>query len=300
MNAPVVVDAVDSLWPSMSASAVIPAGSEAKCRFGLNTILCLEHFSDPAFRELIHGAFPHLAHQWPNFPTSREQAKMWEVSQCIRAFGELGVLRPDAELLGVGAGYEITVFLLTQHVKRVFATDLYATNEIWNEANRRMLAHPEEFVPDLVAWDRNRLVVQHMDALDLRFVDNSLDGVFSCGSIEHFGSLTNVARSAREIGRVLKPGGVLALATECRISGPADGEGIPGALIFTPAMIDEYIVKPSGLRRVDRPMMQTSAATLECVYPLSDAIREPRDRSIALSHDGYRWTSGFVCLAKPA
>ena len=48
------------------------------------------------------------------------------------------VHRPDAEVLGVGAGNEPTVFWLTNHVRRVFATDLYLA-EGWEEsASHRM------------------------------------------------------------------------------------------------------------------------------------------------------------------
>ena len=43
----------------------------------------------------------------------------------------------------------------------------------------------------------------------LRYPDDTFDGIFSSGSIEHFGDLQDVANAAYEMGRVLKPGGVL-------------------------------------------------------------------------------------------
>lgn len=56
-----------------------------------------------------------------------------------------------------------------------------------------------------------------MDGRRLDFADESFDVVFSMSSIEHFGALDDIARSAEEIGRVLKPGGHAFLTTECYI-----------------------------------------------------------------------------------
>src|SRR5262249_30029272 len=80
------------------------------------------------------------------------------------------------------------------------------------------------------AWNPRRLVVQHMNALELNYEDECFDGIFSSSSIEHFGELPDVRRSIEEIYRVLRPGGVLALATEYRLEGPPPG--LPGTLLF--------------------------------------------------------------------
>jgi SAM-dependent methyltransferase len=68
-----------------------------------------------------------------------------------------------------------------------------------------------------------------MDAMDRRYEDASFDGIFSSGSIEHFGELEDIRRSVAEMHRVLKPGGVAALATEFRLEGP---ERMPGTVFF--------------------------------------------------------------------
>ncbi len=47
----------------------------------------------------------------------------------LRAFRDLGVLGPESDVLGVGAGAEATIFWLTNHCRRVFATDLYFDNQ---------------------------------------------------------------------------------------------------------------------------------------------------------------------------
>ncbi len=163
-----------------------------------------------------------------------------------------------------------------------------------------MLTDPEALAPKGYPWNPSRLVVQHMNALDLRYEDGSFDGIFSCGSIEHFGTLEDIARSAREMGRVLKPGGVLTLATEFRIEGPSDGIGIPGTVIFTPEMLRSAIIIPSGLELVDTPHFATMPATQDLAYPLVEAVSQGiRASSVALNHDGYIWTSVVLCLRKP-
>jgi len=264
-----------------------------------NSVLNLEHFQEDEFRKLVREAFAHGAKAFDDFPDGREMAKIWEITQAIRGLRDFGALRPDAELLGVAAGHEHTVFYLTNYVRRVFATDLYATNENWQEAARGMLSEPEQFATPGMKWAPERLVVQHMDALKLSYEDNSFDGIFSCGSIEHFGSLENVSQSAREMGRVLKRGGVLTLSTEFRLEGNPESVGIPGALIFTEEMLREYVVEASGLRLVDDISTSVTPATAAAAYPLEEAILNGvRKRSIALEQDGFKWTSISLCLVK--
>lgn len=264
-----------------------------------NSALNLEHFQEREFRKIVREVFAHGVEAYYDFPDGREMAKIWEITQAIRGLRDFGALKPDAELLGVAAGHEHTVFYLTNYVRRVFATDLYATNESWIEAARGMLSAPEQFVTPGMKWVPERLVVQHMNALKLGYEDNSFDGIFSCGSIEHFGSLDNVSLAAKEMGRVLKRRGVLTLSTEFRLEGDPDSVGIPGALIFTEEMLREYVVKPSGLRLVDDIASSVSAQTLAEAYPLEEAIRNGvRKRSIALQQDGFKWTSVSLCLIK--
>lgn len=267
-------------------------------RVRYNTALNLEHFENPYFKEVVRDVFSHWCDAHENYPSGNEVAKVWEITQAVRGLRDFGAMNPDAQILGVAAGHEHTLYYLTNYVARVFATDLYATNEEWFEAARGMLSEPEKFARPDMTWKPNRLVVQHMDALALRYEDSSFDGIFSCGSIEHFGSMENVATAAREMGRVLKPGGILTISTEYRISGP-DGVGIPGAILFTPEMIQESIIEPSGLALVDELHIDVSEATKALAYPLQEAIDQgTRRQSIALTHGGYTWTSVSLCLTK--
>ena len=127
----------------------------------------------------------------------------------VMALGAGGALRGDADILGVGAGNEPTQFWLTCCARRVFATDLYLGGDWSESASSSMLLNPAIHWPG--RWNKRRLVVQHMDGRELHFEDASLDGVFSSGSIEHFGGYEDVRRSIREMHRVLKPGGWVTL-----------------------------------------------------------------------------------------
>jgi len=249
------------------------------------------------------------------FPRGVEYRKHWEVVQAARTLAHAGVLRPDAEVLGVGAGNEPTVFWLTQHVKRVFATDLYLA-EGWEEsASHRMLTEPGSAWEG--PWNPRRLVVQHMDALDLRYEDASFDAIFSSSSIEHFGTHDDVARSIREAHRVLKPGGVLTVSTELRLAGP--GPGLPGILLFTPEELRRCVTEaadwePIGPERTAVPDLasavdfESAAADVrahvarygEIVWP---KLRWSQHPQVALRHgsgDDLRvWTSVHLALRKP-
>lgn len=262
----------------------------------LNKPLDLADFDDPE----LAGVMRQI-HGWAAADPITRYAKGWEMGMTVLALQRHGALRPDAELLGVGAGREPTLFYLTTRCRRVFATDMYAGSGSWvADAAPAMLVNPEGVLPqpNPYPFDRRRLVVQHMDGRDLRYPDGSFDGLFSCGSIEHFGNREDIARAAREMARVTKPGGIVTLATEFRIDGPP-GDGIPGTVLFSPDMVQDWIVRPSGLQPVDPLDFRVAPATIEHVYPLEEAVHKGiRPISIALSAGGYRFTSIFLALRK--
>jgi SAM-dependent methyltransferase len=191
--------------------------------------LCeLADFRHPELRPLIRDV-NGVGEDRPDFPEGEEHRKSWEIAMTARALRDHGALRDDAEILGVGAGQESTIFWLTRHVRRVFATDLYLEEDSWSETDSGpgMLVSPAWGAEQ--GWNPRRLVAQHMDGTRLNYEDDSFDGIFSSGSIEHFGSLKDIRRSVEEMFRVLKPGGVAAIATEYRIEGPP---GLPGTVLF--------------------------------------------------------------------
>jgi SAM-dependent methyltransferase len=207
-----------------------PAALADPDRLTHNKLCNVEDFAHPELAATLRAMFPHELNRFgPGWPTGREYRKHWEVAMAARALGNLGVLHDRAEVLGVGAGHEPTIFWLTTKVGRVFATDLYLEPGIWSEfANSSMLADPGQHWPS--SWNPRRLVAQHMNGLDLRYDDGSFDAIFSSSSIEHFGTQADVRRAASEMCRVLKPGGVLSISTEFRLEGPPPGP--PGLLLF--------------------------------------------------------------------
>ncbi|MDQ6910452.1 MAG: class I SAM-dependent methyltransferase, partial [Actinomycetota bacterium] len=219
---------------------------------GFNKLVRLEDFTNPELIEAIRDVCAHKIDGFgPQFPAGAEHRKDWEVAMAIRALRHFGALHSEARILGVAAGYEDTIFYLTRHAKEVVAVDLYMIPGVWQPvAPLSMLIEPEIIAP--FEFDADRLVVRHMDGRWLRFPADSFDGIFSSGSIEHFGTFHDVANAAYEMGRVLKPDGVLTLSTEFRLDGPLGGIGWPGnMLLFSRENLQKYIVDASGLEFVD-------------------------------------------------
>ena len=245
-----------------------------------------------------------------NYPIGVEYRKHWEVVQAARTFEATGVLDGRSQVLGVGAGNEPTIFWLTNHVGRVFATDLYLS-EGWEEsANVSMLSDPGRAW--IGPWNQLRLVVQHMDALDLRYEDGSFDAVFSSSSIEHFGGHDEVRRSIRESNRVLRPGGVMSVSTEPLLEG--EGPGLPGILMFTWDQLQNLIVDAApweiiGPTRQDAPhdpavSFDEAAQAVRTHVEQHGAIvwhdlHWPAYPHVVLEHQGLTWTSVHLALRKP-
>ncbi|MFA5508844.1 MAG: class I SAM-dependent methyltransferase [Vulcanimicrobiota bacterium] len=256
-------------------------------KLGYNRVCNLEDFEDLDLIETIRDVFPHALEQFLNFPKGSEHRKHWEIAMSIRGLRDFGALHPDAEILGVGAGTEATIFYLTNQVKRVFATDLYAQSTNWREhAPPFMLIEPEQAAP--FPFRPERLIVQNMNALDLRYPDRTFDGIFSAGSIEHFGSWDDIALAANEMGRVLKPGGILTLSTEFYISGP--DHGADGLRFLNEELLRRHIIEPSGCEPVDELHTVLTPASLDTCQPLDnflEAVKRQisRDSKYPLIHE---------------
>ncbi len=280
-----------------------------------NKVCEIEDFARPelvdVMRDVCAYKLPHLP---SGFPAGAEHRKDWEVAMAVRTLRELGALHRDATILGVAAGAEDTSFFLTREAKQVFATDRYLASGDWEPtAPLSMLIQAQDVAP--YEFESNRLVVQHMDGRYLNYPDDTFDGIYSSGSIEHFGDLDDVASAAYEMGRVLKPGGVLTLSTEIRLGGPPGGIGWPGlTLLFSIENLQRFIVDASGLEPVDELDSDVSDETLSVRRDLTLAITqhlaatsagEQREEyaawdfpHIVLVHEGYVFTSVHLALRK--
>jgi len=260
-------------------------------------------------------------------PAPLVERKQWERGMLALFLTEWGCLDGQSTVLAIGAGSEPTLFWLANRAGRVVATDIYGEGKFaGREAAESMLHNPSSFAP--VPYPPERLTVQRMDARHLEFPDGSFDAVYSLSSIEHFGSPAEVARSAAEMGRVLKPGGVAVVVTECLVRlHPLDwapvefgmrvatlGRKRRGATLsrrvllgeaFTPNELRARLVTPSGLRMLQPLALGLPAGSwdnLTTVLPGGEL--QPATGSLhphALLRIGHSvFTSVCLVLGKPA
>ena len=143
------------------------------------------------------------------------------------------------------------MYWLANHVRRVIATDMY--EGVWQELQGReghpdVLTKPDAFAP--FSYRHDHLTFMRMDGRCLAFRDHAFDIAYSLSSIEHFGGLPDAIATVREMTRVLKPGGILALATEYVLEGPRHEE------TCLPSEIAEIVRQPG----------------LELVQPIDDGV----------------------------
>jgi SAM-dependent methyltransferase len=165
--------------------------------------------------------------------------KAYELTQTIFGLQRLGALGEHASVLSVGAGHEPILYWLANRAGKVVATDLYEgewQSKFSREGDPGVLDDPSQFAP--FAYRRERLSFIRMDGSRLGFVDRCFDVVYSLSSIEHFGGVDGARDAVAEMARVLRPGGVLALATEWCVRGTAGGE------VFSPAEVRRIIDHP--------------------------------------------------------
>lgn len=267
----------------------------------------LSDFSSPDLHALMRALFPEkIMLEGNGWPLGFEERKCWEVAMAVRAFEAAGKLDSDCEALGVGAGREATIYWLTRHVRRVFATDLYLEDGWEGDATAAFLRDPAATSPVIFEWNPRRLVMQHMDALNLQFEDQTFDAVFSSSSVEHFGDHAAVRSAVAEMYRVLKPGGLLSLSTELKVDG--EGLGLPGVLMFSEDDLRELIVESCDWELMGGPAdLAVDEATRASATSFAEAVADvvagrPRYSTyphVLLSEPPYLWTSVHLALVRP-
>jgi SAM-dependent methyltransferase len=221
-----------------------------------------QDFEDPRVLAVLSDILPERD------PRAFIERKAWEFAMLALYLDDAGMLTEDTQALAVGAGDERILFWLANRLRRVVATDIYGSGEFAeNEASASMLSDPASHAP--YPYRKDHLEVLWMDGRWLGFPDESFDVVFSVSSIEHFGGASDIARSAREMARVLRPGGHAVILTEAYVikhwlnSAPVDfalrlaslgrlrRRATPrrraGVDVLTVREIERYIVAASGL-----------------------------------------------------
>lgn len=256
-------------------------------------------------------------------PPAAIHRKYWEYAMLTLYLEDSGKLHDDAEVLATGAGREEVLFWLANKVGRVVATDIYGEGAFADrEGDLSMLDDPAACAP--FPYREERLEVRRMDARSLGFPDSSFDAVFSLSAIEHFGTVFDVARAAREVGRVLKPGGVAYLATECFVKrhplnsrlvhtlirlgtrGRRCGTASPvrrAVDVFTVEDLRVLVVRPSGLRLSQPYDWTMSPETWQNITYWADdgsltTATGERWPHILLQAHGSPWTSFGLALVK--
>ena len=191
--------------------------------------------------------------------------KSYEFTQLLFGLGRLNRLQESTSVLSVGAGHECVLYWLANHVGRVVATDAYEgrwQSDGAREGDDRVVVDPTQYAP--FDYRADRLSFMRMDGRALSFPDDEFDVVYSLSSIEHFGGLSGASSAMREMARVLKPDGVLVVATEYILSGPAYEEAFSRDEIR--ALID--------------------ASGLSLIEPIDDAVYQRYDcRAVDLRRD---------------
>jgi SAM-dependent methyltransferase len=193
--------------------------------------------TDPLWQELLLELCP----DWKT--NGAIHRKHWEWGLGLYGLHKLGCITPEAQALSVGAGVEWPLYYLANRVQRVYATDLYSQDSHFHDLDPTVPGNAQRLAP--FPYKHDALVFEKMDALDLRFADNTFDFVFTFSSIEHFGGHNGAALAMQEIARVLKPNGVAVISTEIILAGPPHPE------FFQTHEIEPCFVQSSGLELVE-------------------------------------------------
>jgi SAM-dependent methyltransferase len=231
--------------------------------------------------------------------------KGWEIEMALKSLHDLGGAHPNANILGVGAGTERTIFELAnaQSAALVTPTDIYLSPGVWADWHgEKFMKNPHQFAPEGLPYDPARIIPMHVDMCAMPYDDEVYDAVFSSGSIEHVGKsgifdTDAISKAAKEIGRVLKKGGIASISTEFKVSG--EGWGFGHVRLFSREDILRYIVEPSGLEIVGE-IDWDYHGDLNDYAELADAVNSPKaeENKPLLRHDGFLFTSIHIVMRK--
>ena len=126
------------------------------------------------------------------------------------------------------------------------------------EGDEDVVRRPADFAP--FPYREDRLLFSKMDGRRLAFRDGAFDVAYSLSSIEHFGGFEGARDAVDEMGRVVKTGGLVVVATEYLLEEPVTDETFPPdeirALAERPGLklidpLDEHVQERYRIEPVD-------------------------------------------------
>lgn len=169
--------------------------------------------------------------------------KLWEFVRTVQALERADLWNAESLGLSVAAGHERLLFYASNIVSRIIATDVYGDGDfVQGEAREGFLQNPQAYAP--YPFNAESLRPVWMNALSLEFSDGLFDFAFCLSSIEHFGGVENARRAIDEMARVVRPGGVVVVTTDCALNERTTNE------VFSQAQIRE-LSAVSGLELMD-------------------------------------------------
>ncbi len=163
---------------------------------------------DPEFQTIVHNELRE---------TARFHRKQWEFAMIFLSLKKLGFLNEDKVGLSLGGGNERVLYSIANHIKQLYATDLYDESTTWDCART---SDPEEFIrlSKPFDYDENKIKALKMDMRDLDFEDNKFDFCYSSCAVEHIGDFEDFVQHFNEVYRCLKENGVYVFTTELGFS----------------------------------------------------------------------------------
>lgn len=265
----------------------------------LNSLTNVAAYDDERWFQLFEelGSYSYEGHIFDNKKPPNVYRKGWEWTQTVYGLERLDMVKPHHRAIGVGAGRECVIFWLADHLQKVVATDLYG-NENWTreggrEADAVVLEDPQAFCPRPIRPETVEFRV--MDGTDLStYPDETFDIAWSLSSIEHFGGHARGGDAVREMARVVRPGGIVVVATEYLL--------LPEQThveFFNRAEMEQHVINASPHLVLTEPIDWT----LPPDDYLIDAIVYPhvidRSRRHVILNDGWvQWTSFLAFFRK--
>lgn len=242
----------------------------------LNKLCYIEDWQNDELRQLISELQKRDQLGLSNDILMRERSlihrKDWEWAMSLVAMRRFGKLNKNSTALGVGAGKEILLFYLANHLEHVYATDLYAGDwtKVW--APPDMIKNAKRYAP--FEYNESALTVMRMDSTKLEFPSETFDIAFSISSIEHFGgnNHSGALQSLKEIERVLKRGGIATITTEY-ILNDKEAPGLQNQFFNRRTIYSNLIDKLEGLQLVEPLDLSITPNTLDTVMDARDGVK---------------------------